>query len=194
MVRLTIIAAALVVGLSGCTELPPAPGSGGGGGGAGTGGRAGTGGSAAGGGFGGEGGAGGTGATGGTVACIPERGELSETDDIVIAGVVSGFVCAGDCATEDLRDTWSIVTCGGDHEIVLSWTVSLEEDLDLFLFDSEDQLVESSADPTTITRGEETETISWRLQEAQQPYTVEVVAQNTNGARRNYNLEITPTD
>lgn len=123
---------ALVIGLFACTDVPPVPGTGGTGG-DGTGGTA------------GDGADGGTGGGGGTIdACsvvlVKEYSDL-EPGDIAQAGVGIGQVegtCPGSpCEGKDPIDRWAITTCGGPHQITLTWDDSAY-DLDLFVYRSDD--------------------------------------------------------
>ena len=149
----------------------------------------------------GSGGTGGAGGTGGIDSCsvvIPAAAEGTEDDDSVIVpqGIVSAFLCSGACDDDqDLSDRWSITTCGGDYTIRLTWNNNLDDDLDLALFDSRNDLVERADTRTALgtLQVELTEELTESLT-AEEPYVVEVTAVNTSGNVRNYRLVVVPAD
>jgi hypothetical protein len=122
---------------------------------------------------------------------IPEATEDTEENDVVEGGIaigtVSGACTGGTCTGDDPIDRWAITTCGGKHSIELRWD-EITNDLDLYLFDSNDTQIGQSATPDTTS-----ETISADLQ-LDERYVVEVQAFDTKGIAQTYNLEVVPLD
>lgn len=179
-----IAAALLTLGLCACTELPPVPGTGGAGGG----------GVSGNGGVGGAGGRAGAGGTGGLDRCeviVPAEYSHLEPRDVVqqqaAIGQVNG-VCPGEpCEGDDPFDRWSIVTCGGEHRVVLSWDEA-SHNLNLFVFTPDDS--ESwSSQGTDSTE----EVLSEELQAGQQ-YIIQVQAADTRGNEQPYDVVVTPAN
>lgn len=154
----------LSLGLVACTEIPPDPGAGGSG-------------------TGGDGGAGGVDAC---TTVLPEKTSEIEGDDNVVSAGANGNVSAD----TDPVDRWAITTCGGTHDVVLTWgEMGQGFDLDLVLFDSEDEFVAKGV-PVGMPHDEES-LEGFDLPDGEQ-FFVEVQAVNTSEIDfLNYNLTVT---
>lgn len=172
--RIALVAITLC--LVACTDLPPPPVDG-------------TGGSA---GDLGLGGGDGTGGTGGIDPCaevVLARTTYLEINDNVVPGGANGTVSA---ATDSI-DRWSITTCGGSYDILLTWDeMGQGFDLDLFLLDSEEQVV-GTGTPQGVPHDKE-ELTDVNLT-ADEQFFIEVQAVDTSGVDSlNYNLTVVPSD
>ena len=176
MFRLALVALAALASIS-CSEVPSAPGTGGVGGAGGAGG-------------GGVGGQGGDGVDPCAVVVPAEYDDLEPTDIVqkgAALGQVSG-VCPGvPCDGDDPIDRWSITTCGGEHEIKLSWDDEMHN-LNLFVYTPDDADSWSSQGQNSTV-----EVISEELT-ADQEYIIQVQAADTGNDAQAYDIFVTRTE
>lgn len=195
MVR-QVVAAAFIIGLSACTELPPAAGTGGGDGAAGgvgdIGGRGGVSGGSGQGGVVAAGGESGSGGEGGVIPdpCAPTVTAFDNIEDdqagvtASAQGSVSGTCIMGECSGEDPFDRWRIEpACTGTYSITLTWK-NLASDLDLYLSDSGDRQIAQSATTNTTW-----ESIVISIKESTL-YVVEIQAFDTDATIEPYRVEV----
>ena len=102
-----------------------------------------------------------------------------------------GSVCANGCTTEDLVDQWSITTCTGKHRIVLTWD-DPNSDLDLYLLDADELVIDQATGPTTCDSICEVE-VAGALEESASSL-IDVRAVDTNGTPQAYSVEVFPID
>lgn len=184
MFRLTtsVLLAASLIACAQVSPLESGTGGSGGNGGGGLGGDAGGGGSSGGGGVGGS----------DPCAVVAVEGYANlEAGDVVQQGIGIGEVegaCPGfPCEGTDPIDRWAITTCGGNHEIALTWDDS-NSNLDLFVSTSDDSNTWSSQGNDTMS-----ESVVIDLQAGAQ-YIIQVQAVDTLGVAKNYNVTARPVE